>query len=68
MLADQRTGKDTLLLVMVKIEKLRLTRMQCCARIILRWRSFSVLKLVTRLSFESREQGAGGDIILNPLC
>ena len=54
--------------------------MSCCAQIILHWCSFSVLNLVTRLSFESREEGAGGNIplqnsesvsavhILNPLC
>ena len=54
--------------------------MSCYAQIILRWCSFSVLTLVTRLSFDSREEGAGGDIplqinesvstvhFLNPLC
>ena len=54
--------------------------MSCCAQIILRWCSFSVLNLVTSLSFESREEVAGGDIplqnsesvsavpILNPVC
>ena len=79
MLAEPLTGKDTLLLFCVKIELLCLPRMSCGAQIILRWCSLSVLNLANHLSFESREEGAGGDVplqnceslsavhILNPL-
>ena len=52
----------------------------CNVVLILRWCPFSVLDQDTRLSFKSREEGAGGDVslrncefvsavhILNPLC
>ena len=80
MLADQLTGKDTLSLAIFKIELLRLSHMSCCDQITLRWSSLSVLNLANHLSFESREEGAEGDVplqnceslsaahILNPLC
>ena len=79
MLADQVRGKETLLLFSVRIELLCLPRMSCCAQITLRWCSLSVLNLANHLSFESREEDAGGDVplqncesmsavhILNPL-
>ena len=64
--------------LVVKME-LRLSCMSCCAQIILHWCLFSVLYLATRLSFESREEGAGevplqnsesvsAVHILSPLC
>ena len=70
MFAALPTGKDTLSNVIVKIEKMRLSRMSCCAQHILQWYSFTVLN---RFCFKSREEGAGGNIplklpLLNPLC
>ena len=46
------------------IELLRLPRMSYCDQVILRWCSLSVLNLANHLSFESREEGAGGDVPL----
>ena len=64
MLADQLRGKDTLLLFSVKIELLRLPCSSCGDQVTLRWCSLSVLNLANNLSFESREEGAGGDVPL----
>jgi hypothetical protein len=67
MLADQLRGKDTLLLFSVKIELLRLPCSSCGDQVTLRWCSLSVLNLANNLSFESREEGAGGDVPLQNL-
>ena len=48
----------------VIIELLRLPRMSCCDQITLRWCLLSVLNLANHLSFESREDCAGGDVPL----
>ena len=80
MLADQLTGKDTLSLVIVKNRIIALfSHVMLCSD------HFALVFVQCpppgpRLSFESREEGAGGDIplqncesvsavhILNPLC
>ena len=80
MLADQLTGKDTMLLVIVKNRIIALVYhvMLCSDHFALVFVQCPPPGL--RLSFESRGEGAGGDIplqnseslsavhILNPLC